>query len=138
MDFDGLVTEHSFTYPEQNYSHEASVLIEDDFFVGDVVEIFSSPKRTSPSRSINRASEHPDLDPEMLRIVEEVIMAAESWRNMDKDITFGIMDPSRDSNSSSASGVDDYDDDIEIEEKEMESNATTKSNVVFEEPLKEV
>ena len=57
---------------------------------------------------------------------------------MDKDITFGIMDPSRDSNSSSASGVDDYDDDIEIEEKEMESNATTKSNVVFEEPLKEV
>ena len=61
-----------------------------------------------------------------------------SWRNMDKDITFGIMDPSRDSNSSSASGVHDYDDDIEIEEKEMESNATTKSNVVFEEPLKEV
>ena len=34
--------------------------------------------------------------------------------------------------------LDDYDDDIEIEEKEMESNATTKSNVVFEEPLKEV
>ena len=90
MDFDGLVTEHSFTYPEQNYSHEASVLIEDDFFVGDVVEIFSSPKRTSPSRSINRASEHPDLDPEMLRIVEEVIMAAEVavTTNMDKTKRF--------------------------------------------------
>ena len=43
MDFDGLVTEHSFTYPEQHYSNEASVLIEDDFFVGDVVEIFLRP-----------------------------------------------------------------------------------------------
>ena len=77
MDFDGLVTEHSFTYPEQHYSNEASVLIEDDFFVGDVVEIFSSPRRSSPPRSVDRASEHPDLDQNALRIVEEVIMAAE-------------------------------------------------------------
>ena len=90
MDFDGLVTEHSFTYPEQHYSQEASVLIEDDFFVGDVVEIFSTPKRTSPPRSINRAIQHPDLDENALRIVEEVIMAAEVavTTNMDKTKRF--------------------------------------------------
>ena len=51
MDFDGLVTEHSFTYPEQHYSNEASVLIEDDFSLATLLKFFSSPRRSSPPRS---------------------------------------------------------------------------------------
>ena len=66
----------TFNLDESHLSEEASVLIDDDFFVGDVVQVFASPPRKS-QRQMNRAEQHPDLDSNALRVIEEVIIGAE-------------------------------------------------------------
>ena len=73
-----IVSDYSFSLDDSQFSEQASVLVEDDYYFGDVVQVFSSPKRQSTSpQKVNRADANPDLDPHALRIIEEVIIGAE-------------------------------------------------------------
>ena len=60
------------------------------FSLATSLKFFLRPDEVPTARSVDRASEHPDLDQNALRIVEEVIMAAEVavTTNLDKTKRF--------------------------------------------------